>query len=82
VGERGTIPGDVGTFSAAGGFKKIFNIWEDSESIRAANLSSHFYDPPEMNVVTHEEALLPNEPITQGITTETRYTDGKCVVQF
>jgi hypothetical protein len=83
AGERGTVPGDVGTLSAAGGFRKIFNIWADAEAVRGANLTSHRYEPPEMNIVTHEEALLPSEPITHGTTkAATQYTDGKCVVSF
>ena len=29
VGDRGIVPGDVGTFDLIDGFTKIFNIWED-----------------------------------------------------
>jgi hypothetical protein len=78
AGERGIVPGDVGILSATGGFRQIFNVWADAEAITGANLSSHSYDPPEMNIVTHGEVLLPSEPITQGTTIETHYTaDGK-----
>ncbi|KAJ2918948.1 hypothetical protein MD484_g1418, partial [Candolleomyces efflorescens] len=77
VGEQGTSPGDVGTLSAAGGFEKIFNVWADIEAIRNANLSGHLYEPPEMKIVTRKEALVPSEPITQGTTTETKYTNGQ-----
>ena len=30
VGDRGIVPGDVGTFDLMVGFTKIFNIWEDA----------------------------------------------------
>lgn len=33
-GERGVVPGDVGTYSAEGGFEKLYNLWEDEVAIR------------------------------------------------
>ena len=34
VRRQGSIPGDVGTFSPEGGFKRLFNIWDDEDALR------------------------------------------------
>ncbi|RXW15366.1 hypothetical protein EST38_g10487 [Candolleomyces aberdarensis] len=74
-GERGTLPGDVGTFSAAGGFKKIFNLWEDAEDIRRKNSSENCYTPPKKNVSTRKGVLGPRGPVRDGTSADTQYTD-------
>ena len=39
VGDRGVVPGDVGTFDLVHGFKKIFNLWEH-DCVGSSQLSS------------------------------------------
>lgn len=75
AGERGLVPGDVGTFHVVRGLKKLFNLFEDAESIRAARLSAMNYTPPDMTIVTHEEELTPGQPIVVGVSTDTQYMD-------
>ncbi|KAJ2937009.1 hypothetical protein H1R20_g115, partial [Candolleomyces eurysporus] len=71
-GERGVVPGDVGSVSAERGFKKIFNLWENEADIRASNVFGGSYCPPRMEVVTREE-LLAGDTIVDGTTSATRY---------
>ncbi|RXW14218.1 hypothetical protein EST38_g11639 [Candolleomyces aberdarensis] len=78
--ERGVSPGDVGTFSAEGGFKKIFNILDDERFMRALNVSRDAYPPLKLNVVTHAEELPLGHTIVQGTSTNIKFTsDGSAV---
>ncbi|KAF6747374.1 hypothetical protein DFP72DRAFT_609206 [Ephemerocybe angulata] len=57
VGKHGVVPGDVGTYSAEGGFKKIFNLWEDEAAIQdRARLFGEIYRLPEKTItIDHDE---------------------------
>ena len=79
AGEHGVVAGDVGTFSAGDGFRKIFNIWEDQEEIKAARLVSQSgYAPPKMAVATHQEELSEGDTVVHGTSSNTQYTsDGE-----
>lgn len=72
--ERGIVPGDVGTFSVSDGFKRIFNIFEDGKSIKAANSDWETYHPPEVKVVTHEEELSLGHTIVRGASVDVKFT--------
>ncbi|RXW20158.1 hypothetical protein EST38_g5689 [Candolleomyces aberdarensis] len=78
LGERGVVPGDVGTFSAQHGFKKIFNLQEDKGAIRSSKIFGKNYSLPKMHVVTHKEELSVGETIVKGTSVKTQYTqDGR-----
>ncbi|KAJ2929795.1 hypothetical protein H1R20_g7306, partial [Candolleomyces eurysporus] len=79
VGERGVVPGDVGTFSAQHGFKKIFNLQEDKGAIRSSKIFGKNYSLPKMDhVVTHKEELSVGEMIVKGTSVKTQYApDGE-----
>lgn len=80
--ERRVVPGDVGTFSAEGGFKKTFNIFEDKESIISSVYALDGYNPPALKVVTYEEELPLGHTIVEGTSTDVEFTsDGKSVNQ-
>ncbi len=68
------MPGDVGTVHPVWGFRKLFNLFEDAESIRTARPSANGYTPPIMRTVTHEEELPSGEPIVVGASADTQYT--------
>jgi hypothetical protein len=70
VGERGVVPGDVGTFDTQHGFKKIFNLQEDESAIRSSEIFGTHYPLPTMRVVTHENELSEGEAIVKGISTK------------
>ncbi|RXW17689.1 hypothetical protein EST38_g8167 [Candolleomyces aberdarensis] len=72
-GERGVLPGDVGTFSSSGGFKKIFNFQEDEAVIRSSKIFGEGYRPPRMDVVTIEEELSVGDTIVKGTSAITEY---------
>jgi hypothetical protein len=38
TGERGVVPGDVGTYDLTDGFKTIFNIWQDEALLKRMNI--------------------------------------------
>ena len=78
AGEQGVVPGDVGTFSAGDGFRKIFNIWEDQEEIKAARLTQEAYAPLNMTITTHHDELSEGDTVVHGTSSDTRYTsDGE-----
>ena len=76
-GERGTVPGDVGTFTADGGFKKAFNIWEDATSVRkmAQVHGLDTYDLPDGSVVVNQGRLATGDALCRGTAARTRYRD-------
>ncbi|KAF6759375.1 hypothetical protein DFP72DRAFT_1043093 [Ephemerocybe angulata] len=57
VGWRGIIPGDVGTYDAERGFRKMFNLWEDDEAIRgmARDIYHGIYTAPDDSEVKISE---------------------------
>jgi len=70
-GERGAAPGDVGTYTAEGGFKRMFNLWDDEASIRrtAASLSidgKSRYRAPRRRVVVAKDRFREGDTVTQG----------------
>jgi hypothetical protein len=78
AGEQGVVPGDVGTFTAEGGFKKIFNIFEDEQSIRLSDLSWASYTPPKLKTVTYEDELPLGLTIGRGTSRDIELTsDGR-----
>jgi hypothetical protein len=78
TGKRGVVPGDVGTYSACGGFEKIFNLWEDEESLREPDGSGRGYRPPKMDVVVHEGEFSSEETMGQGTDSGKQYpSDGE-----
>ncbi|KAJ3520890.1 hypothetical protein NMY22_g12543 [Coprinellus aureogranulatus] len=74
----GTIPGDVGTFTSEGGFKKIFNIWDDDLSVRkTAKISDAGagYQLPPRSIIISRSALGEGDTVVQGATAKTLYGD-------
>ncbi|KAF6746001.1 fungal-specific transcription factor domain-containing protein [Ephemerocybe angulata] len=66
-GPEGVVPGDVGTYSVADGFKKTFNIWNDDEAIRStASRSGIVYHTPEGRETTRVQVLGKGDAVTQG----------------
>lgn len=78
AGKRGVAPGDVGTYSACGGFEKIFNLWEDDHVLREADDSGREYSPPSDEIVVHEEEYSLEDTVVQGTDSAIEYTpDGE-----
>ncbi|RXW17748.1 hypothetical protein EST38_g8099 [Candolleomyces aberdarensis] len=77
--EQGVVPGDVGTFSAREGFKKIFNIVEDSQAIRTSKPSQNEFISPELDAPC-KEALPLGHTFAQGTSTDVEFTsDGRAL---
>lgn len=72
-GLRGTVPGDVGMFSAEGGFKKIFNIWDDEELLRRATSASGglSFRLPSRSTVIEPEDIPQGSTIVDGASSQT-----------
>lgn len=67
AGPQGVIPGDVGTYGDADGFKKTFNIWKDDEAIRAtASRCGISYHTPEGSETTCAQVWEKGDAVTQG----------------
>jgi hypothetical protein len=76
AGKRGVVPGDVGIYSACGGFEKIFNLWEDERWMEYA--SGQTYAPPKMDIVIQEGEFSLGHIVAQGASSATDYTsDGQ-----
>lgn len=75
AGENGVIPGDVGTFTAEGGFKRMFNLWIDEETIRltTAGLGKAEYRSPPSLVEVACDAFMKGSTIAQGAYSEKIY---------
>jgi hypothetical protein len=73
VGERGIVPGDVGTFDLIDGFTKIFNIWED-ESL-ALQL-------PPNECITRPSRFREGRTVVDGILAEVRRSEDERYVQI
>jgi hypothetical protein len=76
-GPRGTVPGDVGTFSAEGGFKKTFNIWDDEELLRgvaSVSGSPPFRLPPQ-RVVFDPKEIPQGNTIADGASSHTMFSE-------
>jgi hypothetical protein len=70
VGERGIVPGDVGTFDLMDGFTKIFNIWEDE---------SFAYQTPSKECNTVPTRFKEGHISSQGVSAEVQPSeDGRC----
>lgn len=58
---EGVTPGDVGVFSVEGGFKKIFNLWEDEVAIQGSPAARSYHlpyeIPPKPRVLTNMKEL-------------------------
>lgn len=65
-GQRGVVPGDVGTYSAEGGFKRIFNLWDDEELIGRLDDGCSFPLPPR-NLAVDPDAIPKGFTITEGV---------------
>ncbi|KAJ3503000.1 hypothetical protein NMY22_g18399 [Coprinellus aureogranulatus] len=69
VGERGIVPGDVGTYTPEDGFRKSFNIWDDAASIRASALSlnKRAYLLPPSQLIYQTAKLDVGDIISEGV---------------
>ena len=77
VGNRHATIAPYDTFSAADGFKKIFNLWEDDRIRQSA--SSDELPPRELTL--HREELAEGDTIVDGTSSKTyRTPDGRCVL--
>ncbi|KAJ3508600.1 hypothetical protein NMY22_g16558 [Coprinellus aureogranulatus] len=86
AGDCGTVPGDVGTFTSDGGFRKLFNLWDDDESVRKTAESSKDkteYQLPPRNVILSQSSLMKGDTVVQGVTAKTLYgDDNKTIARF
>ncbi|KAJ3523976.1 hypothetical protein NMY22_g11205 [Coprinellus aureogranulatus] len=84
--ECGTTPGDVGTFTSGGGFKKLFNLWDDDEPVRkTAELFHHNieYRLPPKDISLGQSDLGKGDTVVQGVTAKTLYgDDNKAIARF
>lgn len=75
--ESGTIPGDVGIYTAERGFKRLFNIWDDDEAVlrTGRRYSETDYELPERAVVVAESGLFEGDAVVHGASSETSWMD-------
>ncbi|KAJ2925398.1 hypothetical protein H1R20_g11679, partial [Candolleomyces eurysporus] len=69
TGERGVVPGDVGTYDLTDGFKPIFNIWNDSEALRErmdTSSDTQSYKLPPGDTTFHFDELEEGATIVNG----------------
>ncbi|KAF6761852.1 hypothetical protein DFP72DRAFT_632694 [Ephemerocybe angulata] len=73
AGTRGVLLGDVGTYSPKGGFKKVFNLWDDVVPIRCTEgtFKEVTYSPPKKHATTHQGALRRGDTIAEGASART-----------
>ena len=81
VGDRGIVPGDVGTFDLTDGFQKIFNIWEDSGWLLAVPGVEPEQLPPE-KITSHPELPVGHTVVTGGSATVKASKDGWYVTDY
>lgn len=72
---EGIVPGDVGKYTVEGGFKKIFNLWEDAVSIQstAAAVGLSYQIPEKAVNCVNESEHLEGETVVRGTTAKTLY---------
>ena len=71
VGERGIVPGDVGTFDLMDGFTKIFNIWEDE---------SFTYQLPPNECFSRPGHFKEGKTVLSGVSARVcQSADGRCI---
>ncbi|KAJ3545658.1 hypothetical protein NMY22_g2349 [Coprinellus aureogranulatus] len=75
--QRGTVPGDVGTFSAEGSFKKTFNLWDDEEALRRSASSSNgkSFHLPSRHVTVSPDEIPRGNTIADGASSHTMYSE-------
>ncbi|KAJ3542293.1 hypothetical protein NMY22_g3566 [Coprinellus aureogranulatus] len=75
--QRGTVPGDVGTFSAEGSFKKTFNLWDDEEALRRSGSSSNgkSFHLPSRHVTVSPDEIPRGNTIADGASSHTMYSE-------
>ncbi|TEB30413.1 hypothetical protein FA13DRAFT_1733724, partial [Coprinellus micaceus] len=83
----GVIIGDVGIFSIEGGFRKIFNIWDDEDFIRNSPSASSYglpYQAPSRPwPFTEPNELVQGESVVRGVWSETVYEpDNQNIARF
>ncbi|KAJ3535069.1 hypothetical protein NMY22_g6650 [Coprinellus aureogranulatus] len=82
---EGIVPGDVGKYSPEGSFKKIFNIWDDKDSIQTTALTlgtSYEISPKEDNCLNDDEHLE-GDTVVRGTTAKTFYhSDSQVITGF
>lgn len=66
------MPGDVGTYTPEDGFRKMFNIWDDAESIRvsASALMESSYEPPPNGMIHHPGKMDVGDIISEGLSSK------------
>ncbi|KAJ2926272.1 hypothetical protein H1R20_g10809, partial [Candolleomyces eurysporus] len=72
-GPRGIVPGDVGTFDLAYGFKKIFNLWEGEFATN--------YDLPTKKIV-HPEGFAEGHTITSSTSSKIHRSEDESYIQL
>ncbi|KAJ2913972.1 hypothetical protein MD484_g6448, partial [Candolleomyces efflorescens] len=78
-GTKGIIPGDVGTFDLAHGFRKLFNIWEREQGSQGRP----FEAPPSAAVHLSSNHFPRGHAIANGASSSIRRSpDGQSVEQF
>ena len=74
----GILPGDVGTYTVEGGYRKIFNLWDHGDEPPSPTNRPHCprYPIPDderpSNIVTSEE-LAEGHALVQGVSYDTIY---------
>ncbi|KAF6759338.1 hypothetical protein DFP72DRAFT_133166 [Ephemerocybe angulata] len=68
---KGTVPGDVGSYTPEGGFKKIFNLWDDERSLKvmARTLYQENYTSPP-NGLTQRRGAQKGYTVARGAVAE------------
>lgn len=74
---RGTVPGDVGTFNAEGGFKKVFNLWDDERSLQSGARSSGNmpFRLPSRSITTESNEIRQGRTIAEGASSKIIYSE-------
>lgn len=68
---EGVIPGDVGIFSVEGGFRKVFNLWDDEILIQSSPAARSYHlryeIPPKPKVYVKASELDEGKALVEGL---------------
>ncbi|RXW13043.1 hypothetical protein EST38_g12811 [Candolleomyces aberdarensis] len=83
TGERGVVPGDVGTYDLTDGFKTIFNIWRDEALLKRINTSGlQSCKLPPNDTMFHLDELKEGATIVSGTSSNVHESEDGRITSF
>ncbi|KAF6745530.1 hypothetical protein DFP72DRAFT_49914 [Ephemerocybe angulata] len=84
AGPQGIIPGDVGTYSVGEGFLKMWNIWDDEETVRRSSVgtpNSKIYFAPRGRQTLRTQAFAEGDTVAEGPSAATIFRPGTDTIE-